>query len=193
MKKISLLLVVTVCLLAGLSGMASSAAPQFIKGGSLPDFTLPAPQNSSERNYLGLSGSGPFRVSDIKADIVVVQVYSMYCPHCQKDAPNMNSLFSKIESDPALKGRIKILGIGAGNSQFEVETFRKRYNVPFALIPDPDFKVHDLLGRPRTPSFMIVKLQPAGREKLVDTHLGAYESPDKLLNDVLRPALKEGR
>ncbi|MEN6467105.1 MAG: TlpA disulfide reductase family protein [Syntrophaceae bacterium] len=176
--------------LAALSVSAFAAQPP-VKGGTLPDFTL-STKNSAERGYLGV-GSGPFRISNIKSSLVVIEVYSMYCPYCQKEAPNMNQLYNKIESDPALKGRIKIIGIGAGNSQLEVDTYRQRYKVPFPLFPDKEYEVHDLLGQPRTPFFIVVKLQPGGKEKVVSTQLGAYDSPDQFLDTVLRPALKEGK
>lgn len=188
MKKITLFLAI----LAVLSFIAPAAqAAQPAKGGTLPDFTLNT-KNSGERSYLGV-GSGPFRVSDIKSNLVIVEIFSMYCPHCQKDAPNVNQVYTKIESDPALKGRIKIIGIGAGNSQLEVDTFRQRYKVPFPLFPDKDFQIHDLLGQPRTPFFIVLNLQPGTKERIIETHLGPYESPDQFLNSVLKPALKEAK
>lgn len=188
MKKITLFLAI----LAALSLIAPAVeAAQPVKGGSLPDFML-STKNSGEKSYLGV-GSGPFRVSDIKSNLVVVEIFSMYCPHCQKDAPNVNQLYNKIESDPALKGRIKIIGIGAGNSQLEVDTFRQRYKVPFPLFPDKDFKIHDMMGQPRTPFFIVLKLQPGTKERIIATHLGPYESPDQFLNTVLKPALKEAK
>lgn len=183
----------TICLavfLAAISAIAF-AADKPVAGSALPDFTL-STKNSAERSYLGV-GSGSFRIANVKANLVVIEVYSMYCPYCQKEAPNMNLLYNKIENDPNLKGRIKIIGIGAGNSPGEVEIFRQRYQVPFALFPDKDYQVHDLLGQPRTPFFIVVKLQPGGKEKIVATQLGAYDSPDQFLNTVLRPALKEGK
>jgi len=176
--------------LALIPAIAFSAEKPVI-GSSLPDFTL-STKNSAERNYLGV-GTGPFRISNIKSNLVVIEVYSMYCPYCQKEAPNMNQLYNKIESDPALKGRIKIIGIGAGNSQMEVDTYRQRYKVPFPLFPDKEYVIHDMLGQPRTPFFVTVRLQPGGKEKVIATQLGAYDSPDQFINTVLRPALKEGK
>ncbi|HUH65156.1 MAG TPA: hypothetical protein VLZ07_01875 [Syntrophales bacterium] len=59
----------------------------------------------------------------------------MYCPYCQREAPNVNDLFARIERDPALKGKIKIIGIGTGNTSCEVHVFKKQYNVPFSRLP----------------------------------------------------------
>ena len=184
MRKIILLSVLCLALAVG---NVYAAQPKPIPGNALPDFTLPAPGSGSERSYLGLSG--PFQVSNVKSDLVVIQIFSMYCPYCQKDAPNMNQLFSKIESDAATKGKIKIIGVGAGNSQMEVDTFRKRYNVAFPLLPDQDYKIHDIMGQPRTPFFVVVRTKPG---KVVFTKLGAYDSPEQFF-DALKAALKEAK
>ena len=58
----------------------------------------------------------------------------MYCPFCQKEAPNVNELYRIIDQDKDLKSRIKMIGIGAGNSPFEVNTFRTpmRFLFPFS-------------------------------------------------------------
>ena len=37
-------------------------------------------------------------------------------------------MFRKIESDDKLKGKVKLIGIGVGNSTFEVAHFKKFYN-----------------------------------------------------------------
>ena len=39
-------------------------------------------------------------------------------------------MFNKIAQDEKLKNKIKLIGIGAGNSPFEVDFFQKTYNVP---------------------------------------------------------------
>ena len=88
------------------------------------------------KNYLGLTGSGTFKITQVKAQAVLIEIFSMYCPYCQKDAPGINELFQAIEENAEMKGRIKIIGIGAGNSAYEVGVYKKKYNVPFPLIPD---------------------------------------------------------
>ena len=145
MKKILVLIMVTAVVLAGSPAAAQSAQPK--PGDKLFDFTLPVPADRADRTYLGLSGWGKtFKMADIKANLVLIEILSMYCPFCQKEAPLVNQLYEAIEKDPALKGRIKIIGIGAGNSAYEVEVFRKRYNVPFPVFPDADYDIHKKCG-----------------------------------------------
>ena len=136
--------------------------------------------------YLGLSGSGTFSVEDVKAQAIILQVFSMYCPYCQKDAPNVNRLFGLIENNPNLKGKIKIIGIGAGNSPFEVATFKKKYKVEFALVPDGDFKIHKIVGEVRTPYFIVVKMSGPKKPEVVFSKLGAHESVEAFLADVIK-------
>ena len=41
----------------------------------------------------------------------------------------MNEMFRKIEADAKLKDRVKLIGIGVGNSAFEVQHFKKTYEI----------------------------------------------------------------
>lgn len=178
-KKVSL----TALFLAALA-VCAFAAQQPVKGSSLPDFTISA-RSGAERSYLGV-GSGPFRVSDIKSSLVVIEIFSMYCPYCQAEAPKVNRLFSKIESNPALKGKIKLLGIGVGNSDYEVGVFKKKYNVTFPLFSDGDFKLYKLLGEPRTPYFIGVRINPDGSHRIFYSKLGAFEGVDAFLDQIVK-------
>lgn len=157
-------------------------------GGQLPDFKLPAPKSGADRSYLGVSGiffSGPFAIPQIKANVVLLQVFSMYCPYCQKDAPHVNELYSRIENDPSLKGKIKLVGIGAGNSDYEVGVFKNKYAVLFPLFPDGDYRIHKLLGEVRTPYFIGVKINADGTHGIFYSKLGAISEPEAFLKQIL--------
>jgi len=185
MKRIGwIALLAGVLIFCGTAGGWAAAPPAV--GGQLPDFFLAAPRESAEKAYLGLSGSGNFRVPQVKARTVVIEIFSMYCPYCQKEAPNVNRLYERIEADPALKGKIKLIGIGVGNSAFEVGIFRKRYNIPFPLFPDGDFAVHKLLGEVRTPYFIGLAILPDGSQRVIHSRLGAFESVDKFLDELVK-------
>jgi len=157
-------------------------------GSTLPAMKLSKPLEAGDLKYLGLSGSGTFSVDDIKTQAVIIQIFSMYCPYCQKEAPNVNRLFGLIENNPNLKGKIKIIGIGAGNSPFEVAAFKKKYKVEFALIPDSDFKIHKIVGEVRTPYFMVVKMDGPKKPEVVFSKLGAQGSIETFLSDVVKLA-----
>ncbi len=92
-----------------LPAVAANKPPE--KGETLPAFNLPIPKNSIERSYLGISGDGFFKIPQIKTKVVIVEIYSMYCPYCQKDAPGINELYNLIEKNPDLKNKIKIVYI----------------------------------------------------------------------------------
>jgi hypothetical protein len=39
---------------------------------------LPIPKDPAEKAYLGLSGDGFFKVTQIKAEVVVIEIFSLY-------------------------------------------------------------------------------------------------------------------
>jgi protein-disulfide isomerase len=161
-------------------------------GGELPDFELSKPVDANDKAYLNLSGAmpyfsrGSFKVPQIKAPVVILQVFSMYCPHCQDDAPNVNALYSLIENNPVTKGKVKIIGVGAGNNPYEVALFKKHYQIPFALFPDADFSIHKKLGEVRTPYFIVLSIQPDGSHKIVYSRLNSFGDASQFLNTVVK-------
>lgn len=161
---------------------SQSAPPS--EGGVLPKISLPVPQDQAYQQYLGLKGGGTFLIPQIKAKVVIVQIFSMYCPHCQKDAPVANEFFSKLLKDGKLKDNIKLIGIGAGNSDFEIDFFRKQYGIKFPLFSDGDFSIHKILGEVRTPYFIAIKIGKNGTHKVVYSKLGGINDPDEFLKIV---------
>ncbi|RPH51466.1 MAG: TlpA family protein disulfide reductase [Desulfobacteraceae bacterium] len=154
------------------------------EGGILPKISLPVPGNEAYRKYLGLKWDGTFLIPQIKAKVVLIEIFSMYCPHCQKDAPVVNNLFSRITGDDVLKDELKLIGIGAGNSDFEVDFFRETYGVKFPLFSDNEFSAHKLLGEVRTPYFIAIKINKNGTHKVIYSKLGGVENPDEFLKKI---------
>jgi thiol-disulfide isomerase/thioredoxin len=183
MKKVYILLSVFACLLSS-PVLGGSMPPQ--EGGMLPEIILPVPQNQEHQDYLGLSDKGKFTIPQIKSKVVLVEIFSMYCPFCQADAPTVNEFYRKVESDRSLKNNIKLIGIGAGNSEFEVDVFRKKYNIQFPLFPDADFSIHKMCGEVRTPYFIGIKIDNGGTHKIFYSKLGSMENPDKFLDEIRR-------
>ena len=166
--------------------LASGANKPPEKGEQLPAINLPIPKNTDERTYLGLSGSGFFKIPQIRAKVVIIEIFSMYCPYCQKDAPGVNELYRLIENNADIKNKIKLIGLGAGNSSYEVGVYKNNYSVPFPLFPDKDFEIHKACGEVRTPYFMVVKINEDGTHQIVHTQLGNYPGAEPFLDLVLK-------
>jgi len=165
-----------------------------VKGGELPEIKITVPQNATDKSYLGLESSRFFKIPQIKARVVIIEIFSMYCPYCQKEAPEINRLYSIIEGNPDLKDKIKLIGIGAGNSYFEVEVYKKKYNVPFPLFPDDDFSIHKCIGEVRTPYFLGVKINDDGTHRIFYSHLGKFKGAEPFLELMLQVSgLKQER
>ena len=47
-------------------------------GGVLPEFSLSVPQNDAHQNYLGIVGKAAFSIPEIKAEVVIIEIFSMY-------------------------------------------------------------------------------------------------------------------
>jgi len=185
MKKVLILFSIFVCLL--LFTFPSFGGPKPPQEDSvLPPISLSVPQKPEHRKYLGLSGEGSFTIPQIKAGVVVIEIFSMYCPYCQAEAPTVNALYRKIESDSHLKEKIKLIGIGVGNSEFEVDVFRKKYKIEFPLFPDADFSIHKMCGEVRTPYFIGVKIDEDGKHNIFYSKLGSIKDPAIFLSLILR-------
>ena len=48
------------------------------EGGVLPLIDLGVPQSPEYRQYLGISGDKTFTIPEIKAEIVLIEIFSMY-------------------------------------------------------------------------------------------------------------------
>ena len=48
------------------------------EGDSLPPIKLIVPKDAQHRDYLGLSSPGQFEVSQIEAEVVIIEIFNMY-------------------------------------------------------------------------------------------------------------------
>jgi thiol-disulfide isomerase/thioredoxin len=176
----------TICLWLAAALVASAPAAVFgqappVAGDRLEGLRLVAPEDPDHRAHLGLGKAGEFDVLDISGRLLIVEIFSMYCPHCQREAPSVNRLYEAIEASTTLRGQVKLIGIGVGNSAYEVDHFRNHYQIPFALFPDQDFVIHQSLGEVRTPYFLIVDLGAADKGRILWTEAGKMDSLESYL------------
>ncbi|CAB1078289.1 hypothetical protein D1AOALGA4SA_6043 [Olavius algarvensis Delta 1 endosymbiont] len=59
-------------------GPAVAASQPPAVGGKLPEITLAAPQDAELQLYLGVRGKQTFAIPEIKAEVVLIEIFSMY-------------------------------------------------------------------------------------------------------------------
>ena len=152
---------------------------------------MTVPENDFYKKYLGLTGKAgeSFTLANVQADILLIELFSMYCPHCQKEAPLVNELYEKMAEVSKRGPVVKIIGLGASNSQFEVEHFRDIYNVPFPLFPDKDLAMYKALGGDGTPTFVGCRLIDTGKAKIVLRKSGGFYSSDDFLKKLINQGM----
>lgn len=149
-------------------------------GTVLPEFTVAAPVNPAYRLYLNLDKEKTFQPGKMNVELLLIEVFNVYCAACNYMAPYMSDLHAKIEKDDALRGKVKMMGIGAGNDIWDIDEYSDKYSFP--IVPDDDYDFHNLVGQPPTPFLLFTKPYGQGRLLVVDTHLGTLEDSDKLLS-----------
>jgi hypothetical protein len=85
--------------------LGAKAVLKMKKGDTLPEIRLPVPQKQAHRNYLGLTGEGSISIQDIKAKVVIIQIYRYGCAKYQHEAPTVNKLYRYLENRPETKGK----------------------------------------------------------------------------------------
>jgi thiol-disulfide isomerase/thioredoxin len=192
MRKL-LVLLTALTMIAGLCPWSAETADKFrVNREILGRLEFPMPESEAGKRYLGLSGDDKFTLSQIRARTVILEIFSMYCPICQGEAPTVNELHRLIEKDVRLKGKVKVVGIGTGNTPFEVDVFRKKYDIRFPLFADEGFLMQKTSeDRIRTPTFLTLKIE-LGKDPIVqDVHVGKLGSPRKFLESL--PGFSRGK
>lgn len=189
---------IVVTLLVGLSALTGAYLAQAMRasespnskalaaGTLFPDVTIVGDLRGNQSEYLGVDPMpGKFALHGLKAPVVILEIYSMYCPFCQEEAPVTKELYALIQRR-GLADKIKLMGVAAGNSQVEVDIFRDKYGIGFPLFPDPEFEVHKACGEVGTPFFYVLEKDGnAGGYVIRLTHLGRMDSPESFLDAVL--------
>ena len=161
-------------------------APQLQPDSLWPAIALPLPANPVQQKYLGVEQGKTFTIGQMRAEAVIVQIFSMYCPICQREAPKVNQLYSLIDQRGDLSRKLKIIAIGAGNSNYEVDFYRRSYSIPFPLFADEDFKIHKKVGEVRTPHFFVLKHDKQGKVRVVYIHSGGFQTPETFLQEIIK-------
>jgi hypothetical protein len=173
------------CLSASIFFEYASAETKPISSGEwFPNLIFEDSLPKETRAYLGISRKTSFSFNDIRGTILIIELFSTYCTSCPKNIPSLNTIYSYIENDPGLKGKIKVIGIAIGNNQNEVKHYMKQYKVLYPLLTDFNFNAHRALGNPRVPYTIFVKKSVRGKAIVFNTHQGIIESVNSIMDQV---------
>ena len=144
---------------------------------------FPVPAQDEDRQYLGVENQDTFRLSDLKANIILFEVIGVYCPQCYKQLPSFNKLFKRINRGK-LKNKVKMFALAAGGTQPEVDQLKGHQKYTFPVLKDPAYTVHKSLGQPLTPFTLLLRTDG----KILYTHLGVIENIDELYRTIKKMA-----
>jgi hypothetical protein len=98
----------------------------------------------------------------------------------------VDELYEMIEKNQNLRGKVKLIGIGAGNNAAEVKIYKDTFKVPFPVFTDDDFAIHKALGQVKTPYFIGVKIEDNGTHKVFYSKLGAFKKAEAFLKSMMK-------
>ena len=126
-------------------------------GDYFPRMNFSLSENKDAQKYLALKGDGEIAISEVEADLLIIELLSVYCVSCMAQAPFDKELFSLIESNETTAGKVKMMGIAVGNNRAEVNKFIQKYSTPYPVFTDPKFSKYDQIGNVRTPFKIFLK------------------------------------
>ena len=122
----------------------------------------------------------PYRLSDYRGQVVIVNFWATWCPPCRAEMPSMQRAWAHLEKEGVL-----MLGINVGEDEDTVFQFTADYPVEFPLLMDRDSQVINQWPVRGLPTTLVVG--PEGT--IVYRAIGAREWDDATLLDLVR-ALK---
>jgi len=169
--KTSLLLLLLILFFPAFSN-AETPLPE--PGQKLAPLRLPAPADPAGKKNLGLGGPvTEFGISDLKAELVLMEVIGVYCPQCFKQAPEFNKLYERLNKGK-IKGRVAMFALAAGGTDPEIEELVQSGQYDFPVVADTAYEAHKRLGEPKTPFTILCR--PDG--SVLYTHLGIITDID---------------
>ncbi len=148
--------------------------------GATVRFTLPAPDSAQTQTYLGLDAMKQFKVSDIKAKFVVIEVMSGFCSACQANAPILNDIYKTIQADSGLAD-VKVIAIAIADDKTSVETFKKQFKTVFPILLDENREIMRSKSVKATPITIVVSTEDA---RVLFTQPGVIPDADGFVKQV---------
>ena len=127
-------------------GTVATAADVEPKVGQQVTYKFGKPMSAEDANYLGLEKAEEFTVKEVKAPYLLVEQLSTTCPYCPSHAGFVSQIFSRVQQDPELKNKVRIVAEMQGDQGDKVKEWKALHKVTFPLIPDPGSTLGDALN-----------------------------------------------
>lgn len=158
--------------------------PVLRSGDVLPPMIYPNLLFPSDRTYLGIGDKATFQLNHVQADLIVIKFLNTNCVYCVKLLPTFNLIFQMIQQDKRLKVRAKILAIGAGDTSFELDEFKKKHSIPYPVISDTEFKAYKAVGEPRVPFIVVARKDKQGQWIVATVNIGLIFSAENFIGEL---------
>jgi len=140
-------------------------------------------QLKSDADYLGLKGTGEFRIDDIKAGAVIIYVMSSSCPTCLEAVDGMNELKAEIDKR---KADIKIIVIATGDSEKAAAKFRDQTTFAFPVFSDSDGQLATVLEVDEVPHLIAVVRDDENAYNIIFDHHLIMDDPEGFLDFLVK-------
>lgn len=122
--------------------------------------------------------------ANLRAPIVVFDIFNMYCAKCQKKAPKTEA-FHQLINKRNLTEKILFIGIATQNTNYEAAVFMKKFNLTFTVYSDRNSAYYELLNSKKWPWFVVMKRVEGDRYKVVYRGKALDGTPEEFLNKIL--------
>ena len=111
----------------------ATAADVEPKAGQQVNYKFGKPTSDADAKYLGLDKPREFTANDVKTPYLLVEQFSTTCPYCATQAGLMNDIFKRVQQDPALKDKVRLVAEMQGDTEDKVKAWKAMHQIPYPL------------------------------------------------------------
>lgn len=117
---------------------------------------LPASFSAEQRTQLGLEASEQpdFGLEELTETRLVLVLFDLYCPVCQKSAENLRQLHVALtEQFP----NTPMLAVGSGDTPLEAATFARKFELAMPVTSDRERALASAFDASKTPAVLLLE------------------------------------
>lgn len=157
-------------------------------GRSQPFQRVPVAERADAPAFAGRTVDGrPFRLSDHRGKVVVVNAWATWCGPCRAESPALERTYRTFKDQG-----VRVLGININVERQKARAFQREFDLTYPSLHDPGGRQARKVPRGTVNPQILPFTLFVDREGRI---AGAVQAPvnEKELRDVLRPLLAEGR